>query len=706
MTAKSQADLNTEIDAQFPTNATGQITAARLRTVTHDIVDSMATSGGSVTFSGTGDPGLSRAQAISTSFSSPPNVIRTTGYYNPGDSGGGLHIKVTAPPTGHTAYFQTGDGSYYELAMEMNYLHIHQFGAKKMASFNTIPSDASFDNYQYWLKADKYIDAKGLAGCTLQFDPGYYYFGISGIHMKRRPYTVKGALSHSGTFIRTPMGVDGFVTNYIWSLGHDYTYYGNNTDYFVGAAIWKTDGQTGSGNLYRCVTAGRSASSGDALNGNSTSTTYTDGTAQFRFEKNVGPGTPYDYCIGGNIGCDYGAIKDMNFWSFWNPGSSDPTENKWPNQNVNVAGTPTYDCGMLIKNAFMVEQCSITQYSGMGAAVIANGDTEITAPGLADNINMNGVFIFYCGKDGLHTGGNNANASTYININTGFCGRAGIYEASFLGNSYNSCQDQFSGNGYSQRQYPTATLYNGNYWIARMWIEGVESKPPYIGEEPGAGTNHAWTLWATLPDGGGTPNGVSTRFTGSISGNTLTVSAVASGALAIGNMISGTNVRAGTTLTGGSGTSWTTSGATQTAASTSMIGMNLSSAGGTNWPDWSPTQQYDAGGPFITRNVNARNTFNWMYIEGSSAIAQPGPNALVLGGILNSLTDYTRGATIWQDGQWSHVNFVDIGTSFGTPATGNFKDGAIRINTQPGSGNPYAWEWYNSAWHTWGGTRP
>jgi hypothetical protein len=58
MTAKSQAELNTEIDAQFPTNATGQITAARLRTVTHDIVDSMGTGGGSVALLWYGRPWL------------------------------------------------------------------------------------------------------------------------------------------------------------------------------------------------------------------------------------------------------------------------------------------------------------------------------------------------------------------------------------------------------------------------------------------------------------------------------------------------------------------------------------------------------------------------------------------------------------------------------------------------------------------------
>jgi hypothetical protein len=111
MTVRSQADLNTEIDTQFPTNATGQITAARLRTVTHDIVDSMSTG----TFSGSGDPGLTRAQAIATTFTSPPPAMRTTGYAAVGDGGEGFYVKVAGAPTNHTAFFTTTDGSIYEL---------------------------------------------------------------------------------------------------------------------------------------------------------------------------------------------------------------------------------------------------------------------------------------------------------------------------------------------------------------------------------------------------------------------------------------------------------------------------------------------------------------------------------------------------------------------------------------------------------------
>ena len=60
-----------------------------------------------------------------------------------------------------------------------------------------------------------------------------------------------------------------------------------------------------------------------------------------------------------------------------------------------------------------------------------------------------------------------------------------------------------------------------------------------------------------------------TVFTGSISGTTLTVSGVTSGAVTVGQTISGTGITAGTTIVSGSGTTWTVS-ASQTVSSTTI----------------------------------------------------------------------------------------------------------------------------------------
>ena len=70
-------------------------------------------------------------------------------------------------------------------------------------------------------------------------------------------------------------------------------------------------------------------------------------------------------------------------------------------------------------------------------------------------------------------------------------------------------------------------------------------------------------------------------FIGSISGTTLTVSSVTSGIIAIGQTLTGTGVTAGTTITAGSGLSWTVS-ASQTVGPITINGNVLSWVSGTS----------------------------------------------------------------------------------------------------------------------------
>lgn len=90
------------------------------------------------------------------------------------------------------------------------------------------------------------------------------------------------------------------------------------------------------------------------------------------------------------------------------------------------------------------------------------------------------------------------------------------------------------------------------------------------------------------------------NFTGSISGTTLTVSAVNSGTITMGQLVTGTGVAASTYITGGSGLSWTVS-VSQTVASTTMSGgysREVSGAYGGPTPNNHP----------IYAQSNARNT--------------------------------------------------------------------------------------------------
>jgi len=65
-------------------------------------------------------------------------------------------------------------------------------------------------------------------------------------------------------------------------------------------------------------------------------------------------------------------------------------------------------------------------------------------------------------------------------------------------------------------------------------------------------------------------------FFGGISGTTLTVSAVSSGTIAIGQVVTGTGVTAGTTITSGSGTSWQVSPSQTVSGGTTLTGNVLS----------------------------------------------------------------------------------------------------------------------------------
>lgn len=76
---------------------------------------------------------------------------------------------------------------------------------------------------------------------------------------------------------------------------------------------------------------------------------------------------------------------------------------------------------------------------------------------------------------------------------------------------------------------------------------------------------------ATVNDSAGTGYSAGPSFTGTISGNTLTVSGV-SGTIAVNQVVSGVGVAPNTVITGGSGTSWTVSGAAQSVGPVTMLG--------------------------------------------------------------------------------------------------------------------------------------
>jgi hypothetical protein len=683
--------LSNDIETSFGDNTIGSITPAILRKIMHET----AAIGGAMT----------RAECIATTFVNPPEMIRTSGYSNPADGGGALYVKVNAAPTAHPAWFQTLDGTYYLLVPEHCQLLLPQFGAKQMVNHLVQPSAGAVDDvYPAWLAADKFIasyvsGSVTPGGFALRLPPGIW-FTSKAIHLKRKTYDIDGT-GMKGTYLRFPAYCDGIITAYTWSCGHDYSVFGPSAPVIAGMAVWKTDLQLSPGNVYRCITGGILAASGDPLTGSDPTATYTHGTAQFKYETNVGPSSAYDYDITSTNYAENSGISNLVLWSFWDPRTSDPLTNKWPDQNLDLAGQPIFNCAINMRARARVKNVTILSSNGFGIAIIANGDRDMKGAGNTNGWDLEHIIVTGCGKDNIHVGDSDSNAGSARFIDSSYAGRMGVADFSFLGDNWTDVQSAYDGSANSPfRQYVGGTLYNGYGWRARLPALGVELWPNYIGEEPGApnpaGPTIPWIRYF------GTGNdGIAAKITGSITSNTLTVTAVASGALAIGQMIASAEsvtsgrVRPGTKITGGSGTTWTVDGAAQTVAGGPINAMSLASAGGSEYPDWTPTKRFEPCGAWGSNNYNARNRWSGMYIEGGTMPAQPGPRDTVIGGLMQGDVDRTRGALIVDDNAWTYLSAFGLWTS--PNGAGNYSSRVTLGGNGDTKATVLAWNDYQNA---------
>jgi hypothetical protein len=138
--------------------------------------------------------------------------------------------------------------------------------------------------------------------------------------------------------------------------------------------------------------------------------------------------------------------------------------------------------------------------------------------------------------------------------------------SNFIGASFPAT---FSGNVMTVTGINSGAVAQGQYLKA----QGVTAGTRIVRSLTGAGgnVNEQGTYLLNIVQGTQTP-----VFTGSISGTTLTVTAVTSGAVNVGSVISGTGITAGTTIsaviTGTGGTGTYTVSVSQTVASTTITG--------------------------------------------------------------------------------------------------------------------------------------
>jgi hypothetical protein len=602
--------------------------------------------GGTVNVSGSAVTLDTVAALNSATIDVSVNYVRTAGFYTVGDPGAGAWRRKTSGEP-DVAGDQTSNGGTvrWEIILENGALKFFQFGAKGMNNYLVEPAPGADDDaYRYMVMADKYIYQKNMGGVMLEMPSQVIYFSKAH-NMKRMNYHIHS--SYHGALMRNASYEDCFMLNYQYGNGHDYAMYMNNFGYNSGTALFKNSGQTGAGNVYRCVVSGTSSASGDTLNGSDPNATYTDGGSQWKFETYIGPNgpNPYDYDLSTDRSAANSCIENIQFWSFWDNASSDPNRNKWPDQHGYVKpadwGTMVgkYNCAIVERVRCLLKNIFVTQYPGFGIGIAADGDPCLTGPGNVNGFHNDHIVSYFNGKAGLHVGYADANAGTTVYMDTAFNGRYGYEEWSFLGNYMSMHQAAADGYwGLARKQYPSGVLHNGFGWVSRLPISGLEGWPSYINEEPG-GSNNAWIKY------------------------------------------------------GGDGTLTT-------------------GAWGQNYPDWSATQRYEPGGGFGTNNVNARNVFVSIYIEGGTMPSQPCVNDILLGGLGQDI-DRSRGALTLINSNWNYLTTdnglnlsgIAMNSTSGAPS-GAGSSFEVRFNYTGGSGQPWAYQYYNSTWNAVGGNRP
>jgi hypothetical protein len=626
--------------------------------------------------------GVTKTQAEAMVMTDPPQAIKTIGYSAIDDMGGALYVLKNTVPD-HPGKLVTANGVPYELVPENNMCNIVQFGAKPMSNFTTMPTfDGPEDCYKAWHDFDKFVEK------TIRFHikfelpdvggpgSGGAWFSSKSWNLRARAYTISGGETNAGVggYLRFPPYVDGIIINGFHSAGHDYDGYSltpQNTR--KGAAYYKNREQLSPGNVYRCVIQGVQPCRFDLhpeLSGSDPLATYMIGDYGFKYETNIGPNSPYDWYLGDNLDFTNAAgtiIENLTLWSFWtNDGS--PITGLRPDQNPNVAGFPVYTSAIVMRARAIVRNCHPVSFNGFGLAVVCNGDDLFFGSGQANGWDVEHITPYYNGTGGMHVGFGDANAGRCTYYDGIWNGSYGIHERSFLGNNYHS--HQHLGDGSVSPQYLGGCCYNGVLWLAREFSRGGDGIPLYKNEEPGIpgidAIGNPKTPW-TPTFGDGTLN-VSASITGSITGTTLTVTAVAFGAIVAGNQLStksyqimtgrvvaGTLIlpfgTAGTTGTGGTGTY--ALDISQTVTSQAM-NASLTSIHGTGAHQWLPTTQFAPTYPFGGGTVASRNTWVGAYSEDGNPDPQLG-NFDILVGITIGDNSVAGGGTYFNQAWWNKV---------------------------------------------------
>jgi hypothetical protein len=771
-TSSSQKDIfqmtiKDNVHAALPSGRTPPISAQNLRDAIDLVIDYVPTvagtggGGGGTVVTGNAATFDTMATLQAATVDPAINYVRTAGYYAIGDLGGGVYRrKQSVEPTYELDRTSNGGTVRWELIPERMEIWFNSAGARSPTNYNVQDNDC----YPCFRAIDKFAAAKGLAGYTLRLDSNVY-FSSKAWHFKRITTKVKGTANGSssgqGTILRFPVDQCGLITNYKWGMGHDYMMTLGNwafdpanpqTTAHGGRGVCVYSGAGGGvpdGSCYRVVQGGISPSTGAAaITSVTPGVDITWGTIKLRYDGNIitdpvpGGGT-MDYDCGADDNHSAGGCRfeDLEIWGYWH--GSDPVNWKWKHNNA----------GIVMRVRGHISNVFTLGFAGHGIAVVADGDPDVGGPG-----NANGTYVEHCasywnGKDGFHFGYSNGNCVVATCLDVSGNGRWGIADWTFLGNSITGVEAAYDGRGFgNSRQYFPQCQYQGWVYMARLPMLGSsdvpvnQGWPSYINENPTT-CPWAWIKYykcnddfvnaeqviASTSSGGGAilgaaVSGKQTLTAAGAHGNDIIFYKITDGAnweIGIARFfpagydagtpadVVGRSVKAFAAQSGGviaSSLPLSANGTYPLLTLTPSATLKAFAVAA-NYDDcayWTPEIQFEPAGAYSGVTIAARSVWNYIYIEGGSLPAQWCWPTAVLGGMLNTLYDRSRGVFAIDDGKLTTVQafgtelpldnsallqqFTSLGTGGGDVLSWtNFNNRIYDLrHTHTNSGNGYA----------------
>lgn len=388
-------ELNDEIDAQLPTNAVGQVTASKLRTVLHDMTNSLSSLGGStIAGGGLGFTFDSRAAVISTTIptigAGGPNWIRTNGYALAGDGGDWLYIRTSGTPNySNLIWFSSADGQKWVPVIKNDPLKLEIAGGGVGATAAANSAAVAAIHGIFVLNKSAYPAGYAFAGPNIQLGYGQYNFN--------GPWYVQGGSNIRGlgtgsagarpTVLKFPAGSDGLVLGCPSCNGRLYNPGLYGTDYDARGTVIRDLAIQG----------------GWLLNG---ATPYSQNNATG--ERGIG--------ILAKATCQL--------------------------ENLYISGFAEF--GVYLKGSAGGGGSSVEPTPGTGDNTDSS-ESYVCANGYANTFLFSRVYVETIGCDGFRDRGADANAGSYIECSADLCYAWGYNSLCFLGNFFWGCHSATNG---------------------------------------------------------------------------------------------------------------------------------------------------------------------------------------------------------------------------------------------------------------------